>query len=249
MATEQVLSNLAQRVASQMHPTWAHELSDLLEAPWFHELARWVAEERQRAMVYPPQGEVFTALKETPWDKVRVVIVGQDPYHGEHQAHGLSFSVLPGVKIPPSLKNIFLELEKDCGIPPASQGCLLPWAQEGVLLLNAVLTVRAGEPGSHAGRGWERFTDEIMKRLWDRPQPTAFLLWGKWAAQKLASVAHGEQHRQHLVLQAPHPSPLSAYTGFLGCRHFSRVNEWLDAQGAEPIHWDALQACAANEKS
>ena len=235
----QLMDRFVHQVAQQMDPSWAAALQPTLESERFQHLAQWVARERQQHVVYPPQGQVFTALRETPLDRVRVVIVGQDPYHGQGQAHGLSFSVQPGVKPPPSLVNIFKELSSDCGMSIPATGCLLPWAHEGVLLLNAVLTVREGEPGSHAGQGWESFTDEVLRILWERPQPVAFLLWGKWAAQKLASAC-AQDAPQHLVLKAPHPSPYSAYAGFFGCHHFSQVNLWLQQRGEQPIAWDSI---------
>jgi uracil-DNA glycosylase len=183
--------------------------------------------------VFPPEHQIFQALKLTPFDKVRVVIVGQDPYHGVGQAHGLSFSVQKGVPIPPSLQNIYKELQADLGIPPASHGCLAEWAQQGVLLLNATLTVRAGEPLSHHKRGWEEFTDAVIKAVAEHHPHVVFMLWGKNAQEKCQKFVHGS----HLVLTAPHPSPFSAHNGFFGCRHFSKTNSYLQQHSLPPIQW------------
>lgn len=215
---------------------WRAHLASELNAPYMKELKRFLAEERARgALVYPPPDRIFRALSLTPFDRVKVVIVGQDPYHGPGQADGLSFSVPPAVPLPPSLRNIFKELSTDLGIPPASHGCLVAWAQQGVLLLNATLTVRAAEPKSHYGRGWERLTNRILTLLAAKQEPIVFVLWGKAALETGAMLFPVAPH--HLVLMAPHPSPFSAHTGFFGCGHFSRINAFLVQQGMSPIDW------------
>lgn len=187
--------------------------------------------------IYPPAEDRFRALALTPLDRVRVVILGQDPYHGPGQAHGLSFSVRPGVKVPPSLVNIYKELQTDLGIAPARHGCLEHWARQGVLLLNTVMSVEGGRAASHRGRGWEAFTDAIIRAVAAKPDPVVFLLWGAHAQAKAAFVPSVEQGGAHLVLSAPHPSPLSAYKGWFGSRPFSRANAFLTEQGAAPIDW------------
>ncbi len=214
-------------------PDWRAALAPVLDAPWLLELARFVEEERRQHTVYPPAGELFAALELTPLHDVRVVILGQDPYHGEGQAHGLCFSVRPGVRPPPSLVNLFKELRSDLGIEPPSHGCLVPWARQGVLLLNAVLTVRARAAGSHAKRGWEQLTDEILRVLAAREQPCVFLLFGAYAQKKARLVDDG----RHVVIANAHPSPLSAYRGFFGSRPFSRTNAALRALGLGEIDW------------
>jgi uracil-DNA glycosylase len=221
---------------SQIHcgVSWSDALAGERDQSYFKELFSFV--ERERAVgkkIYPASSEVFNALTATPLDSVQVVILGQDPYHGPQQAHGLAFSVRPPIAPPPSLVNIFRELQHDLGIPRPSGGCLEPWAQQGVLLLNAVLTVEDGKPGSHAHRGWERFTDRVIRELNDRREHLVFLLWGVYAQKKAAFV----DRARHLVLEAPHPSPLSAHRGFLGCRHFSQTNDYLCAHGQVPISW------------
>ncbi len=192
-----------------------------------------VTRKQHHAVMYPPGPQIFNALNSTPFESVRVVILGQDPYHGPGQAHGLCFSVLPGVKIPPSLANIYREIESDLGTPRASHGCLQSWAEQGVLLLNAVLTVERGQAGSHQGKGWELFTDNIVQLLNDKRQNLVFMLWGSYAMKKGAVI----NPRKHLVLKAPHPSPLSAHRGFLGCKHFSHANAYLQEHGIDPIDW------------
>lgn len=191
------------------------------------------AEKKQGKQIYPPGELIFNALNTTPFDRVKVVILGQDPYHGPGQAHGLSFSVMPGVPAPPSLQNIFKELEADLGIARASHGCLQSWAEQGVLLLNAVLTVEKFKAASHQGKGWERFTDRIVAELNKKREQLVFLLWGSYAQKKGQII----DRDRHLVLQSTHPSPLSAHRGFLGCRHFSQANAYLEKQGLEPIDW------------
>ncbi len=192
-----------------------------------------VTRKQHQAVMYPPGPQIFNALNSTPFESVRVVILGQDPYHGPGQAHGLCFSVLPGVKIPPSLANIYREIESDLGTPRASHGCLQSWAEQGVLLLNAVLTVERGQAGSHQGKGWELFTDNVVQFLNDKRQNLVFMLWGSYAMKKGAVI----NPRKHLVLKAPHPSPLSAHRGFLGCKHFSHANAYLQEHGIDPIDW------------
>jgi uracil-DNA glycosylase len=217
----------------RMHESWLAVLEDELASPKLTELRAFlVAEVEAGRRFYPPPDHVFEALNRTGLDDVRVVILGQDPYHGAGQAMGLCFSVPPGIKPPPSLQNIFRELETDLGIPPAAGGDLTPWADRGVLLLNAVLTVSPGKPASHAGKGWEQFTDRVIRELSDRRNGVVFLLWGKYAQQKGEIV----DRTRHHVLTAAHPSPYSA-SGFFGCRHFSSANAQLEAQGLPPIDW------------
>lgn len=218
-------------------PSWKQQLIDEMQQPYFLELRKFIAEEREaKKVIYPPEELIFNAFIHTPFDEVKVVIIGQDPYHGSGQAHGLSFSVPSGIPLPPSLKNIYLELQQDLGIPPSKEGCLSSWAKQGVLLLNATLTVRAGEPKSHYGRGWERFTDAVVSRLVKREDPLVFALWGKPAQEKLLHVFQN-QSMPHAALTAPHPSPFSAHTGFFGCRHFSKINALLEQWGKAPIDW------------
>jgi uracil-DNA glycosylase len=213
---------------------WKTVLADQFASPHMAALRAFLlAEKAAGKVIFPRGGEWFRALDLTPPEAVRVVILGQDPYHGPGQAHGLAFSVRPGVRVPPSLANIYRELESDLGIAPAQHGFLEPWAQQGVLLLNSVLTVERGLAASHQGRGWELFTDAVIHHLAARERPCAFLLWGNHAQKKAGFV----DAARHLVLKAAHPSPLSAHNGFLGCRHFSRVNAWLEAQGEAPIEW------------
>jgi uracil-DNA glycosylase len=195
----------------------------------------FVAERRAAgAAVYPPAADVFNAFRYTPFEKVKVVIIGQDPYHGPGQAHGLSFSVPPGIQFPPSLQNIFQEIHSDVAAALPLSGCLIPWAQQGVLLLNSVLSVEQGSPGSHANKGWERFTDKVIQVVSQNRSGVTFLLWGSYAQKKEVNVAHPERH---CILRAPHPSPLSAYRGFFGCRHFSKANKFLQDIGQSPINW------------
>ena len=218
----------------KLEPGWRERLRGEFEQPYMSELKRFLLAERERGRrIFPKGSEWFRALALTPLEQVRVVILGQDPYHGEGQAHGLCFSVQPGVPPPPSLVNIFKELESDLGIRPARHGLLDHWARQGVLLLNSVLTVEMGRAASHRDRGWERFTDAIVAAVNAKPEPVVFLLWGSYAQKKAAFV---DQSR-HLVLKAPHPSPLSAHSGFFGCRHFSRANAFLESRGLAPIDW------------
>ncbi len=224
-------------IRNQIDPTWFEPLQSICAAPWFEDLSAFVQREREHTTVFPPKGQVFTALKETPLDQVRVVVIGQDPYHGPGQAHGLSFSVPAGVGLPPSLRNIYRELQSDLGEVPPPNGSLLPWAHQGVLLLNAVLTVRSGTPGSHQGKGWERFTDAIIQLLWEGSRPIAFVTWGKFAAETLRRAQSHRAGAAHLVVASAHPSPLSAHAGFLGSRPFSKINHWLEHLGQQPIQW------------
>ncbi|WP_334076227.1 uracil-DNA glycosylase [Paenibacillus sp. A14] len=212
---------------------WDEVLQEETQKSYFQELRYALAREYKLHTVYPPKELLFSALKLTPYERTRVVILGQDPYHGPGQAHGLSFSVMPGVRIPPSLQNIYKELESDLGIPAPNHGYLLHWAEQGVLMLNAVLTVREGQPNSHKGLGWERFTDAIMMKLNERNEPLVFILWGSYAQQKGAFI----DRRRHKVIRSPHPSPLSAHRGFLGSRPFSQTNEFLKEHGLGPIDW------------
>ena len=219
-----------------MDASWLEALADEFEKPYMKRLEGFLAEEKERGVViYPPFEDVFCAFCQVPFDKVRVVIMGQDPYHGPGQAHGLSFSVPEGVPLPPSLQNIFKELKGDLGVSAPSHGCLTHWAKQGVLLLNATLTVRAGEAKSHHGQGWEIFTDKIVQLLCARKEPLVFLLWGKSALDKFQHISASKGI--HLVLTAAHPSPLSAYAGFFGCRHFSQANAFLANAGYAPIDW------------
>lgn len=213
---------------------WADVLAEEKQQPYFKEVIAFVERERAAGKsIYPPNAEVFNAIALTPFSQVKVVIIGQDPYHGPRQAHGLCFSVKSPTPPPPSLVNIFTELESDVGIPRPKHGDLTSWARQGVLLLNAVLTVQDGKPGSHANKGWERFTSKIIEELNNRREHLVFLLWGAYAQKKAEHV----DRSKHLVLTAPHPSPLSSYRGFFGCKHFSQANAYLARHGAEPIDW------------
>lgn len=213
---------------------WKAALAEEFSEPYMAELNAFLKSETDEGkQVFPKGPEYFAALNLTPLDQVKVVILGQDPYHGDGQAHGLCFSVQPDVRTPPSLKNIYKELESDLGIPRATHGNLESWARQGVLLLNSVLTVERGLAASHRGRGWERFTDAVIARVNELPHPVVFLLWGAYAQKKAGFV----DTSRHLVLKAAHPSPLSAHNGFLGCRHFSKANAFLENNGMEPIDW------------
>ena len=218
----------------KLEASWMARVGAEFERPAMRQLAEFLrAEKRAGKIIYPPGPRIFAALDTTPFDTVKVVILGQDPYHGPGQAHGLCFSVPPGVAVPPSLQNMFKEIEQDLGIPRSTHGCLLPWAQQGVLLLNAVLTVEHGRAGSHQGKGWEQFTDACIDALNREREHLVFLLWGSYAQAKGKLI----DTDRHLVLKAPHPSPLSAHRGFLGCGHFSRCNEYLSQHGQRPIEW------------
>ncbi|OKI28547.1 uracil-DNA glycosylase [Streptomyces sp. CB03911] len=216
----------------ELPESWRGVLADEAGKPYFAELAAFVAAQRAEHQVFPPAGQEFSALDATPYDKVRVLVLGQDPYHDDNQAHGMSFSVLPGVKTPPSLRNMFKELDADLGIPAPDNGYLMSWAEQGVLLLNAVLTVRAHEPNSHKAKGWEKFTDAVIKAVSDREEPVVFVLWGNYAKKKLPLI----DTSRHVVVQGAHPSPLSAKL-FFGSRPFSQINQALEGFGVDPIDW------------
>ena len=217
-----------------MYPSWIEPLRTEFSQPYMADLKSFLAAERKDGKrIFPEAANWFRALDLTPLDKVRVVILGQDPYHALGQAHGLCFSVPHGVQPPPSLVNIYKELESDLGIRPAPHGMLEHWAKQGVLLLNSVLTVEMGRAGSHRDRGWERFTDRIIQAVNAKHDPVVFMLWGNYAQKKAAFV----DRSRHLVLKAPHPSPLSAYSGFFGCKHFSKANAFLQSKGLPPIDW------------
>ena len=217
----------------KIEPSWKQKLATEFEQPSFQALTTFVRQEYQTATVYPPPGEMFNAFAHTPFEAVHVVLLGQDPYHGPNQAHGLCFSVRDGVRPPPSLQNMFKEIHADIGSPIPTSGNLERWADQGVFLLNATLTVRAGQAGSHQGKGWETFTDAVIKLLSDQKEQLVFLLWGNYARQKSSLI----DSKKHLVLQAPHPSPFSAYSGFFGSKHFSKTNAYLAEQGFAPIEW------------
>jgi uracil-DNA glycosylase len=230
-----ILGEINRGFLMRLENSWNEVLKEELDLPFFTELKTFLKQERQQFQVYPPEDLIFNAFSLTPYDKVKVVIVGQDPYHGPGQAHGPAFSVLPGVQIPPSLKNIYKELINDVKILHPKMGNLTSWADQGVLLLNATLSVRDGEPKSHYGRGWERFTDKVIEKLSDRKDPLVFLLWGKSAQEKVERIfVNGSS--VHLILIAAHPSPFSA-KNFLGCKHFSKTNKQLIAWGKSPINW------------
>jgi len=218
----------------KLDPSWKQHLGDYLQREDMAALSAFLRERKaQGARIYPPGPEIFAAFDSTPFEAVKVVILGQDPYHGPGQAHGLCFSVRPGVAVPPSLDNIFKEIHADLGLPRPDHGCLLPWAQRGVLLLNAVLTVEDGRAGAHQGKGWEGFTDHVVDVLNREREGLVFLLWGSYAQAKGKVI----DTRRHRVLKAPHPSPLSAHRGFMGCRHFSAANDYLARNGQRPIDW------------
>lgn len=220
---------------SQVLPdSWQHHLGAEFEAPYMQALRAFLAREKAaRKVIYPHSDHWFRAFELTPLDQVRVVVLGQDPYHGPHQAHGLCFSVRPGIPAPPSLQNIYKELAQDVGTTPVSHGFLESWARQGVLLLNSVLTVEQGNAGAHRGQGWEAFTDRAIQVVNEQCDGVVFLLWGSYAQKKASFV----DRQKHLVLHAPHPSPLSAHRGFFGQRHFSQANAFLAARGREDIDW------------
>lgn len=223
---------------ARLHPSWREPLAGEFRQSYMQALKAYLLEEKAKGKrIFPKGGECFRALDLTPLEDVRVVILGQDPYHGPGQAHGLCFSVQHGVRPPPSLANIYKELESDLGIRPPLHGCLEHWARQGVLLLNNVLTVEMGQAASHKGKGWERFTDAVVRLVAEREEPTVFMLWGSHAQKKAEFVAGAEKGGRHLVLKAPHPSPLSAHNGFFGCRHFSKANAFLESRGLKPIDW------------
>jgi uracil-DNA glycosylase len=219
-------------MSTQLPPDWQKVLAEEFDKPYFNDLQEFVAQERHQHTVYPPPDDVFNAFKSTPFQRVKVLLLGQDPYHGPGQAHGMCFSVRPGIKAPPSLVNMFKELRDDLGCKVPNNGYLVPWAEQGVMLLNAVLTVRAGEPNSHKDKGWEKFTDAVIRALNERRKPVVFVLWGAYAQKKKKLITE-ERHR---VLEAAHPSPLSAKK-FFGSRPFSAVNGALEELGEKPIDW------------
>jgi len=218
----------------RLEDSWKNRLEDEFSKEYMGRLREFLLQrKRSGAVIYPPGNQIFNALNTTPFNRVKVVILGQDPYHGRGQAHGLCFSVQEGVEIPPSLVNIYRELESDLGIARPLSGNLQKWAEQGVLLLNAVLTVEHGQAGSHQGKGWENFTDRVVGELNGGREDLVFLLWGGYAKKKGSAI----DRSRHLVLTAPHPSPLSAHRGFLGCRHFSKANQWLTQRGHSPVDW------------
>lgn len=221
------------RMDVKIAPDWKALLAEEFSKPYFEELTRFVKEEYATRRIYPRGSNIFRAFDKCPLDKLKVVIIGQDPYHGPGQAHGLCFSVAEGVPHPPSLQNIFKEVAADIGTPIPVSGNLDRWAEQGVLLLNAVLTVREHEAASHAGKGWEQFTDAVVRKIAERKQGVVYLLWGSYAQRKGAIA----DPTQNCILKAVHPSPLSAYRGFLGCKHFSKANEYLIFTGQTPINW------------
>lgn len=223
--------------------SWQDVLEEEFQKDSYQQLREFLKQEYQTQTVFPDMFHIYEALELTPYEEVKVVILGQDPYHGPNQAHGLAFSVQPGVKIPPSLMNIYKELESDLGIPPVSHGYLTAWAKQGVLLLNTVLTVRNGQAYSHRGKGWEQITDAVIKKLNEREKPVVFILWGKPAQAKEAMI----DTSRHIILKAPHPSPLSAHRGFFGSKPFSKANDALISLGEEPINWQ-LPSTAQLEK-
>lgn len=216
-----------------MHESWKRLLADEFTKPYFKDLTAFVRTERENHVVFPPSNQVFEAFKLTPYDEVRVVILGQDPYHNAGQAHGLSFSVPRGMAPPPSLQNIFKELSEDLGCKPPGHGCLTHWAEQGVFLLNTILTVRAHTPGSHREKGWELFTDAVIRKLNEREKPMVFVLWGAFARKKADLI----DAQRHLIIESPHPSPMSARSGFFGSSPFSQVNEGLKELGEPPVAW------------
>jgi uracil-DNA glycosylase len=218
---------------TKLPPSWRPILADELRQPYFKKLQEFVDHERKKYTVLPPEEEVYSALEATPYDKVNVLLLGQDPYHDDNQAHGMCFSVRPGIRPPPSLVNIFKELRDDLGCRIPDNGYLMPWAKQGVLLLNAVLTVRAHQPNSHKNKGWEKFTDAIIRKVNDKPDPVVFVLWGGYAQKKIALI----DSARHTIIQSAHPSPLSAKNGFFGSRPFSAINRALRAAGKPEIDW------------
>jgi uracil-DNA glycosylase len=218
----------------KLHSQWRQVIGDEFEKDYMLSLREFLIQRKQQdAVIYPPSDQWFSALNSTPFDNVRAVILGQDPYHGAGQAHGLCFSVTPGIKVPPSLANIYKEIKSDLGIEQPNHGCLISWAQQGVLLLNATLTVEDGNAGAHQGKGWEQFTDQVIRSVNQQREGVVFMLWGNYAQKKSAMI----DSQRHLVLKSVHPSPLSAYRGFFGCGHFSAANQYLQEQRLEPIDW------------
>ena len=217
----------------KIEKSWQEVLQTEFDKPYFENLVGFVKQEYASNTIFPPAGQIFNAFNTCPFNNVKVVILGQDPYHGPGQAHGLCFSVNDGIQFPPSLQNIFKEITSDLGIPAPKTGNLTRWAEQGVLLLNATLTVRASQAGSHQGRGWEEFTDAVIKTISEKAENVVFILWGSYAIKKKALI----NASKHCILTAPHPSPLSSYRGFFGCKHFSQTNEYLTSVGKTPIEW------------
>lgn len=217
----------------KIEKSWKEVLQTEFDKPYFENLVGFVKQEYASHTIFPPAGQIFNAFNTCPFNHVKVVILGQDPYHGPRQAHGLCFSVNDGIQFPPSLQNIFKEINSDLGIPMPKSGNLTRWAEQGVLLLNATLTVRASQAGSHQGRGWEEFTDAVIKIISEKAENVVFILWGSYAIKKKALI----DASKHCILTAPHPSPLSSYRGFFGCKHFSQTNTYLTSKGKTPIEW------------
>lgn len=217
----------------KIEKSWQEVLQTEFDKPYFENLVGFVKQEYVSNTIFPPAGQIFNAFNTCPFNNVKVVILGQDPYHGPGQAHGLCFSVNDGIQFPPSLQNIFKEITSDLGIPAPKTGNLTRWAEQGVLLLNATLTVRASQAGSHQGKGWEEFTDAVIKTISEKAENVVFILWGSYAIKKKSLI----NTAKHCILTAPHPSPLSSYRGFFGCKHFSQTNTYLTSKGKTPIEW------------
>ena len=217
----------------KIEKSWQEVLQTEFDKPYFENLVGFVKQEYASNTIFPPAGQIFNAFNTCPFNNVKVVILGQDPYHGPGQAHGLCFSVNDGIQFPPSLQNIFKEITADLGIPAPKTGNLTRWAEQGVLLLNATLTVRASQAGSHQGKGWEEFTDAVIKTISEKAENVVFILWGSYAIKKKSLI----NASKHCILTAPHPSPLSSYRGFFGCKHFSQTNTYLTSKGKTPINW------------
>ena len=217
----------------KIEKSWQEVLQTEFDKPYFENLVGFVKQEYASNTIFPPAGQIFNAFNTCPFNNVKVVILGQDPYHGPGQAHGLCFSVNDGIQFPPSLQNIFKEITSDLGIPAPKTGNLTRWAEQGVLLLNATLTVRASQAGSHQGKGWEEFTDAVIKTISKKAENVVFILWGSYAIKKKSLI----NASKHCILTAPHPSPLSSYRGFFGCKHFSQTNTYLTSKGKTPIEW------------
>ena len=217
----------------KIEKSWQEVLQVEFDKPYFESLVSFVKQEYASNTIFPPAGQIFNAFNTCPFNNVKVVILGQDPYHGPGQAHGLCFSVNDGIQFPPSLQNIFKEITSDLGIPAPKTGNLTRWAEQGVLLLNATLTVRASQAGSHQGKGWEEFTDAVIKTISEKAENVVFILWGSYAIKKKSLI----NTSKHCILTAPHPSPLSSYRGFFGCKHFSQTNTYLASKGKTPIEW------------
>ena len=239
-------NSMVDKAKIQLEKGWLSLLGEEFDKPYMAELRTFLQQRRaQGGVIYPPGSQWFAAFNHTPFDRVKVVILGQDPYHGPHQAHGLCFSVLPGVKTPPSLSNIYKEMAQDLGIRQPAHGCLTSWADQGVLLLNATLTVEQGQAGAHQGKGWETFTDAAIRALNEQREGLVFMLWGSYAQKKGGFI----DRSRHLVLHAPHPSPLSAHRGFFGCGHFSAANRYLQQRGCAPIDWLLPEQAAVQERT